>query len=268
MSARPLAAFLRRDLIDATSYKVAFLSQVATLVSSLLTVYFLSRMVAGERIGALAPYGGDYFSFALIGVALADYLSVSLSGFSRGIRLAQTVGTLEAMLSTPASPTTIVIGSAAYQFLWSAARVLLYVLGGLVLGASFPAVDVPAALVAVALSVVSFAAVGVLGAALILVLKAWDPVTALFAGLSFLVGGVLYPVASLPEVAQWAAWALPITHALEALRGALLLGRSVVDLAQPLGILAGFTALAVPLALWSFRRAVHHLRVNGSVSHY
>ena len=263
-----LLAFLRRDLIDATSYKVAFGYQVASLASSILTVYFLSRMVAGGQVPSLSPYGGDYFSFAIIGTALADYLTTSLSGFSRGIRLAQTVGTLEAMLATPASPAAIVVGSALYRFLWSLLRIAVYLFSAVLLGATFGDVNLLAAVLTLALAVVAFASVGMLGASLILVLKAWEPVTSLFAGLSVLLGGVLYPVSSLPEAAQWLAAVLPITHALEAMRGALLMGRSIAELWLPLTVLAGFTAAVLPVAAWSFQRALRHMRVQGSVSHY
>ena len=263
-----IGAFIRRDILHATSYKLAFGAQLATLGSSILTVYFLSRMIGHGRLPMLAPYGGDYFAFALVGTALADYLAVSISGFSRGIRLAQTLGTLEAMLATPTRPATIVIGSAAYQLLWSGARVAAYLGAGVLLGARFPLVDPLALVLATVLSVLAFAAVGVLGASLVLVLKAWEPVTALFAGASMLLGGVLYPVSSLPEVARVLAAALPITHALEAVRGALLMGRSVSELGLPLGVLLGFVLVTGPLAAWSFRRAVRHLRREGSVSHY
>ncbi len=263
-----LRAFARKDLIDATSYKIAFGYQVATLASSILTVYFLSRMVAGSQVHSLTPYGGDYFSFAIIGVAFADYLSVSVAGFSRGIRLAQQVGTLEAMLATPTRPHVIVIGSALYRFLWSVLRVGIYVLCGLALGARFPHIDIPAVVATMTLSILSFGAVGMLGAAFILVLKQWEPITALFSGLSWLLGGVLYPVSSLPAVAQYAAWVLPITHALEAMRGALLTGKTLAELTQPLTVLAVFTIIVVPLSLAAFRLALRHMRVEGSVAHY
>jgi ABC-2 type transport system permease protein len=261
-------AFLRRDLMAATSYKVAFSYQVLSLFSTILTVYFLARMVSQSRLPSLEPYGGDYFSFALIGAAFADYMAVTLHEFSRTIRIAQTVGTLEAMLATPTQPGVVVIGSALYRFIWSWFRVAIYIASGLLLGAEFPDVNLVAALVTAVLSMLAFGSVGVLGAAVVLILKAWNPITALFSGLSFLLGGVLYPVSTLPVAAQWIAAALPITHALEAMRGALLMGRSVADLAYPLLILAGFTIIVLPLALWAFGRALRFMRVEGSLAHY
>ena len=263
-----LVAFLRRDMLDATSYKVAFAYQLATLGSSVLTVYFLSRMVGEAQIRSLAAWGGAYFPFALIGVAVADYLNTSLTGFSRGIRLAQTVGTLEAMLATPASPSLIVIGSATYRFTWSAVRVAVYLLAGMVLGATFPSTNMGSVFLTIVLSIASFASLGLLAASLVLLLKTVEPVSKLIAGLSWLLGGVLYPVESLPPVAQLIAWCLPVTHSLDALRSALLLGAAPVEIASDLLWLLGFASIVSPLALWSFRTAVRHLRHEGTVSHY
>ena len=263
-----VAAFMRRDLLDATSYKVAFAYQIATLGSSVLTVYFLSRMVGGAHIDSLSQWGGQYFPFALIGVAVADYLNTSLTGFSRGIRLAQTVGTLEAMLATPASPSLIVIGSATYRFSWSAIRVLMYLVAGMLLGAQFPNINVLSAAVVTALSVVSFGALGLLAASLVLVLKTVEPVSKLLAGLSWLLGGVLYPTESLPTIAQSLAWCLPVTHALNALRGSVLRGDNLSELSLEVLWLIVFSLVVAPLALISFRAALRRLRHEGTVSHY
>lgn len=261
-------AFVRRDFADALSYKAAFAYQLGALLSTICTVYFLARMVADASLPSLAPYGGDYFTFALIGAAFADYMTVTLHEFSRRIRAAQILGTLEAMLATPTNPAVIVIGSAIYRFIWSLLRVVFYLGGGLLLGASFPHVNLPAALLTLFLGMIAFGAVGILGAAAVLVLKAWNPVAALFSGLSFLLGGVLYPVSTLPEAAQTLAWLLPITHALEAMRGAVVMGKSIPELAAPLIVLAGFTVVMLPLSLWAFKKALHHMRVEGSLSHY
>ena len=225
-------------------------------------------MVAGGDVPSLEAYGGDYFSFAIIGVALADYLAVSLNGFSQAIRMAQVLGTLEAMLATPASPSLIVIGSAVYRFLWSLLRVAMYLVAGLLLGAHFGDVQIGALALTLVLCLIAFGAVGIIGASLILVLKAWNPMVAIFSGLSMLLGGVLYPVAPMPQAAQLGAQALPITYALEAMRGALLLGKGVDELAQLLAVLAGFAVVLLPIALVAFQLAVRYLRKEGSVAHY
>lgn len=274
-----LAAFIRRDAIDATSYKLVLVRELASLVSTLLSVYFLSRLIDGAGSAAtgragtvsaqsLARYGGDYFEFALIGTALGDYVATSLSGMSRGLRIAQTLGTLEAMLATPAPRWTIAVGSAAYRQLWSLVRVALYILIGMALGARFDGASWGAALVALVLSLLAFSAIGLLAAATVLVLKAFEPITALFTGLSWLLGGVLYPPSALPDWLAAVGQALPLTHALEALRRTVLAGASLGDVWPSLAILAAFTAVLMPIAAWAYGAAIHRIRVEGSVSHY
>ena len=61
---------------------------------------------------------------------------------------------------------------------------------------------------------------------MVLAFKRADPSSWLVQGLSYLLGGVYYPVAVLPEWGQTLANILPITHALEAMRKLLLLGVS------------------------------------------
>ena len=265
---RILRAFVRRDALDATSYKLVLVKELASLLASILSVYFLARMIGTGSVAALRPYGGDYFAFALVGTALADYVATSLNGMSRGLRLAQTLGTLEAMLATPAPRWTIAFGSAAYRLIWSLVRVGVYLIAGLVLGASFEHADPVAALLALALSLLAFLAVGRLAAASVLILTAFEPVTALFTGLSWLLGGVLYPTASLPAPLEAVAAFLPITHALEALRRSLLQGASISDIGRSLLALVAFSVVILPLAAWAYRRAIHRIRVDGSVSHY
>lgn len=56
------------------------------------------------------------FSFVLTGIALASYLQVSLTIFFSGIRDAQRLGTLEALLVTQTEMPTIILCSSEYSF--------------------------------------------------------------------------------------------------------------------------------------------------------
>ncbi|MCB0237245.1 MAG: ABC transporter permease, partial [Anaerolineae bacterium] len=62
-------AFLRRDLLLQTSYRFAFVLQFAGIFFNMLVFYFLSTLVGVGAAPYLEPYGGDYFSFVLIGLA-------------------------------------------------------------------------------------------------------------------------------------------------------------------------------------------------------
>jgi len=66
-----------------------------------VTFYFIAKLFGRAATPYLESYGGDYFSFVLIGIAFSDYLGVGLTSFAGIIREGQMLGTLEAMLITP-----------------------------------------------------------------------------------------------------------------------------------------------------------------------
>ncbi|HEA69513.1 MAG TPA: ABC transporter permease, partial [Desulfobacterales bacterium] len=63
------AAFLKRDLQIALSYKLQFLLQFVGIFFSSMVFFFVSKLIGGGISAQLAPWGGDYFSFVIIGVA-------------------------------------------------------------------------------------------------------------------------------------------------------------------------------------------------------
>ena len=108
--------FLYKDIINESTYKFAFITQFLSIILSVLSLFFLSKLVGNAALPYMKPYGGDYLSFLLIGLALVGYVQVSLRSFSNSIRNAQTLGTLEAMLVTQTGIPTIIFSSSLYSF--------------------------------------------------------------------------------------------------------------------------------------------------------
>jgi ABC-2 type transport system permease protein len=205
----------------------------------------------------------------IIGIALGGYFSTGLTSFATALRQSQTTGTLEAMILTPTPVSWLIIGSAAWSYVYTTFRVLIYlVVGALFLGLDLSRANYPAALLILMLSIVAFASLGILAASLIMVVKRGDPVTAVFGNASNLIGGVFYPVAILPAWLQVFAYMLPLTYALQAMRGALLLGATWNQLAPDILALVLFCVVLFPLALLVFRYAVDRARAEGSLAHY
>ncbi len=264
---RLLRAFLLRDLLSETSYRLSFAVSLAGVFFSTLVFYFLSRVVGD--VPFLEPYGGDYFSYVLIGVAFGAYFGVGLTSFARALREAQLTGTLEAMLMTPAPVSRIIVGSAAWSYFYTTLRVFVYLLvGGLLLRADFSRANILPALATLALAVISFAALGILAAAVIMVVKRGDPITGLISGAATLLGGIYFPIDVLPPALRATALLLPITHALSAMRLTLLAGAGWSEIRNELLFLGLFCAAAVPLSLVAFRLAVNQARRDGSLAQY
>jgi ABC-2 type transport system permease protein len=266
---RVAIAFLRRDLHSEASYRFSFLLQFLNIFFSVAVFYFVAQLL-GDRVNPyLAPYGGDYFSFVLIGIAFGSYFGVGLSSFSSSLRSAQTTGTLEAMLSTPTRLSTIILSSAQWNYLITTLRVLLYLLiGALFLDVHLNNANYMAALIVLLLTVITFSSLGIIAAGFIMVLKRGDPVTWIFGTVSNLLGGIYYPIAVMPDWMQNLAKLIPVTYALRAMRLALLQGASFSELRGDILALGFFSVLLLPLSLLVFGFAVRLARNDGSLTHY
>lgn len=262
-----LPAFLTRDWRIASSYR---LSMVLTLTQAIFTAavyFFIGRLIDPHGAPALAPYGGSYFPFVLLGLAGARFVAPSLQGVARSLREEQLQGTLEAMLVSPAPLAAIVLGGVLWEFLWAAVEVALYlVIGGALFGVSLAKADLFAGGVMLLLMVGSLSSFGVLSASVVLLVKESDPVNWLLGGLMRLVSGVYFPVAMLPAGLQWLAKAFPLTYGLEGLRQALLLGTPLTQLKSACLALAVFLVLVWPVALASLSWSLARLKRAGALS--
>ncbi len=263
-----LPAFIRRDLRIEVSYRTSFILQFLGILFTVLLWYFISGVVSVPP-GTPGLQGLDYFSYVLLGLAMSHYMTVAMMSFAARIRSEQVTGTLEAMLVTPASIGTIVLGSSLWDFLMTSIKVVVYLLvGRLFFGVAIRADGILPGLVILGLTVLAFSGIGILAAAFILYLKRGDPITYLVASGSALMGGVFFPPEAMPRwLGQWSA-ILPITWALRALRGALLQGRRLPDLLPELRALLLFIAILLPLGILAFRIAVRKARQEGSLVQY
>jgi ABC-2 type transport system permease protein len=260
-------AFVKRDFLIESSYKVAFVLDLASCTLPVLMFYFIGKFVPTESSSAIEHYGG-YFGFALVGIALTQYFNAALRVFASSVRRAQMTGVLEAMLSTQTSPREVILYSAAYAFLSSTLYVAIVLALGALLGVSFHRADPISVGATFLLTIAAFAGLGLLSATVILLLKKGDPVESLLASASALLGGAFFPIAVMPAWLRPAAKVLPITYALEAMRDALFRGSSLGELRHPLGVLAVMSLFLIPASLWSFSRAVEASRRDGSLIQY
>ena len=111
LSFRKAIAFIRRDFQIESSYKMNFVMAAVDSIMILIFFYFLNRLVGAGGAYYMGRYGGDYLSFAVIGVAFARYFQLTLRMFSDSIRSAQLSGCLEAMLSSQTDSLSIVLMS-------------------------------------------------------------------------------------------------------------------------------------------------------------
>ena len=265
---KPLA-FIKRDFLNEISYRLSFIMQIFGILVSILTFYFLARLFGSAVVPYLKPYGGDYFSFVIIGVAFSNYQEVAMYSLSRSIRDAQITGTLEALLVTQTEIPTIIISSSLYSFLFTSLRVIAYLLlGSLFFGMDISHANFFTATVILVLTITSLSSFGIISASFVMVFKKGDPITWLFLSVSWFLGGVYYPVAVLPAWLLKLSYLLPITHSLEGMRMSLLQGSSLTALLPNVLALLAFTFVMLPLSVMVFRYAVNQAKRDGSLTQY
>ncbi len=266
---RVVVAFVRRELAEVSRYRLAFFVRALSFGLAVVSLYFFARFVGAAENRHLRPYGGDYLSFGIVGLLVTELQQVGVSSLAWRVRMAQVRGTLEAELATPA-PAWIVLGAApVYEFAAAALRSAAYlVAASWLLGVRYERANGAAVALVVPFVLLAFVGLGLLTAAATMLSRRQNPVAVVLGAASLFLSGVLYPVSVLPPWLQAAARFLPLTHALEALRGALLVGASPAQLLPVLSALAAFALVLGPAGLALFVYALRRARIDGSLTHY
>ena len=261
-------AFLVRDFRIETSYKAGFMLRIAGALLNVAIYYFIARAFGGLATPYLQAYGGNYFAFVVIGVACNSYLALGIGAIGNSMRDGQMTGTLELMLLSPTRLAVVLLSSSLWSYLFATVSMITYLVAGVALGMRLSQANIPVALASLGLAIVSFNALGLFAASMVILIKNGNPLGWAIRVSSVVLGGVFYPVAVLPDWLRWLGQALPLTHALELLRRSMIMGEGLAQLWGEMLALAGLTIVLFPLGLLACHLAVRFARIDGSLSHY
>jgi ABC-2 type transport system permease protein len=259
-------AFVKKDCFEAMSYKLSFGMQLVSIFLSLAVFFFLSRIFGSAMMPEIQKYGGDFFSFVLIGLSFTGYMTLGLNNFAESIREAQIKGTLEALLVTPTNISTIIFASSIWVFLFATLRVLLFLLIGVfIFGVKLTGANYLGAMLILILTIIVFCSLGIISASFVMVFKKGNPITWIFGSASTLLGGIYFPISVLPSWVQNISYLLPITHSLEAMRLLLLQHYPLSAVLNELQVLILFCIIFLPLSIGAFKFALNRAKIEGSL---
>ncbi len=165
-------------------------------------------------------------------------------------------GTLEQLIVTPISKTSLMLGKIVPFLLIGYVQVTVILLVGRLLF-NIPIVGsvIDLYLMALPFNVAS------LGVGLLVSSAVQNQAQAMQLGFLYLLpnillSGFMFPREAMPAAAQWIGAALPLTYFLRALRGILLKGVGLLDLWREFAALSGFAVVLVTLAVLRFRKTV------------
>lgn len=263
-----VAAFLRRDWQSARSYRLSFLTSMIQPVFTLILLFYLGHLIGKSKLVAISGGAVPYFSFAVLGFALLAIAQAGLQSLTNAMRIEQTSGTIEALLASATPPSVVILASAAYDLLSALVEMVVYLaLAILVFGlqTKLSPTALFGAMLAMVFTLMLTASLGVVLAALTILVKRTGPLVALTVSGIGLLGGAYFPIALLPGPLRVLGEVLPFTWAVDLFRDALLRGQWSASRAE---LLLSISVLAVPSALLIFGAAVKRVRKSGTLSHY
>lgn len=261
-------AFVRKDMMIALSYRLQFVFQFSQVFFSVAVIYFIGRMVAASGASpVLAAYGADYFSFALVGLAVNTYMKTGLVTVTNDLRQMMNQGVLEALCAGPVEYKRLLLCTAVWPFLFETVRIVFYfLLGAVLFGLRLNDANWLGAGVTLMTTLPIFLMLGVISCSILIIVKKGDPVNWIFSSLSGLLAGTMFPIAVLPSWLQTVAFCLPLTHALEALRRCLLTGSSLSAVRRHLLALALFVVVLLPVTFVVSNLCMARARKTGAFS--
>ena len=263
-----VGAIFRRDAIVAFSYPGNFALSWLGIVIEVVIAWYISRLVpASPKFSAGGAVAVGYFQYLAINSAFVRFQAAALNSFAESIRDAQLTGTLEIVLATPTHLPTLVLSSAVWSFTYTTLQTALFLAIAVLFGLDLHHVNFLTTIVFLVLTVGAVSPLGVLAAALSMVIKKTGPIEWISTASAALFGGVYLPLRYLPYWLQVLGWMLPITHALNGFRAAAA-GVPLRDVASDAIWLLVASLLLMPFSLWVFAKAVGKARVDGTLSMY
>ena len=103
---------------------------------ALLSFYFVGLMVDPSVIPEYGGRRATYMEFVAVGLLFGVFVSIGLGRIAGALRTEQLTGTLESVLVTPTSPSTIQLGSIVYELIYMPIRTALFfaLIGALAFG--------------------------------------------------------------------------------------------------------------------------------------
>jgi ABC-type multidrug transport system permease subunit len=262
-----IAAIFRRDARVALSYPGNFAISWLSIGIEVVIAWYISQLIAPSTKFGSAGHVATYFQYLAINSAFLRFQTAALNSFAEAIRDGQLTGTLEVVLATPTTLPVLVLSSGVWSFALTSMQTVVFLAIAMTFGLDLSHVNVVTAVVFLALTVASTVPLGVLAAALSMVIKKTGPIEWISNSTASLFGGVYLPLASLPFALQAIGWCLPITHALTGFRAAAA-GVPVWQVAHDAVWLLVASVILTPFSLWLFVRAVNKARVDGTLAMY
>jgi ABC-2 type transport system permease protein len=193
---------------------------------------------------------------------------MSTQAFLSTVQEAQQTGTMEVLMTTSTAPGQLIVLSSVSAFAGNLVKLTVYVLAGSAIFSAPIHPNIVSSLAVLIFCVAIALAVGIAAATIQVTFQKGSALLWLLSSGVWFLSGAMFPVESLPRPLQFVAHVIPLSHAVEGMRMALLQGQSVTAMAPTLAALLAFSAVLLPLALCGLSFSLRRARQDGTLSFY
>jgi ABC-2 type transport system permease protein len=262
-----LPAFVRRDFLEAWSYRAAYLADAVGLALQAVIFFYISKLVDPDVLPTYGSSQVTYLEYVMIGIAITMVIGLGLFRAGAAFRNEQLMGTLEVLLMTPTASWTIQLGSVLYNLVYVPLRTaIFFVVIALTLDVHYDAHGVLPAAATLALFVPFVWGLGILYAAATLTFRKASG--GIIVTLLTITSGAYFPLTLFPHWVSSAANLNPMAVAIDTIRESLLGDAGWSDVAGALFVLAPASFATRTLGIVGFRLALARERRKGTLGVY
>lgn len=222
-----------------------------SIVNSLAITFIGAGM---EKISGQSVDTQFLILYLLVGTLIWSYLSVVFDSISEMITWERWEGTIEYTFMAPVSRSTHMIGTTLFAVAYGIFRTLITL--GVVtffFQINLEKANLAGAMLLLLIGSVSFIGFGIVAAVLPLLFpERGSQMTHVIEALLLLISGIYYPISVLPDWLQTVSMLSPATYVLDAMREAILHGKSTVELLPYAWPLLVMGVITIPFGLLVF----------------
>ena len=264
-----IPAFARRDLLVLLSYRAAMFSDMASVLLQLVVTNLVGKIVDADSLPRFGGQATTYIEFVSVAIILAAFIQLGLGRVVVAIRQERLMGTLESLMLTPTTPTTIQLGSVVFDVIYIPVRTFLFLaLSTIIFNVSYTFSSVGPA-TAIMLAFIPFIwGLGVVSAAGVITFRRGSAMVNAGGVILTIASGTYFPLSVLPDWLQPIAERNPIAIAIEGLRETLLGGAGWDQALPAIAVLLPAAVISLTIGIFAMRLALKRERRRGTLGLY
>lgn len=259
------ATFIRNFIVQLRAYpKEFFIGNLLTGIYTSLSAFFMYKLLfRGSMQASFKQYAGtgDYISYVIVGTAVYLYVVRTCLNVSRSLITELRTGTLESIMIAPFNRMQYFVGSMLQQVITTSGEIVIAILVSIPFGLRFPNFNAISFIVVFIISLFSFFSLSMVLACIMLYFRdTYISQNTLFLAL-FLLCGITYPIEYLPRLVRIISGFIPITGAVNLIRGSSLLG---LGIRQQMGTIIYVFILSTVYCILGFKlmKKIEHIALE------